>query len=104
VAFRVRPTPLAAQQIRNEAQWWRRNRRKAPNLFRTELRRAFTLIAEYPEAGAITDDLELPNIRRVVLVATQHYLYYQVNEIVQQIEVLAVWSTRRGEPPAITAG
>jgi plasmid stabilization system protein ParE len=104
VALRVRPTPLAARQIRNEAQWWRRNRPKAPGLFRTELRRAFTLIAEYPEAGAITHDLELPNIRRVVLVATQHYLYYHVNEQLQQIEVLAVWSTHRGEPPPVTGG
>ena len=101
--FRVRPTPLAARQIRSEAMWWRRNRTAAPNLFRSELRRAFALIAEYPEAGAITDDLELQNVRRVVLVATHHYVYYQVNSKAKQIEVLAVWSTHRGEPPPVTA-
>lgn len=48
--FRVRPTALAARQIRQEAHWWRRNRTKAPKLFREELRKAFALIAEYPES------------------------------------------------------
>lgn len=70
MAFRVKPTAAAAQQIRNESHWWRRNRTKAPNLFREELRRAFALISEYPEAGAIAEDVELAGVRRVVLVGT----------------------------------
>ena len=103
MALRVTPTPLAAQQIRNEARWWRRNRTKAPNLFRQELRRAFKLIAEYPEAGAFAEDIELPAVRRVLLVTTQHFLYYRLNEMAERIEVLAVWSTSRGDLPPITA-
>jgi plasmid stabilization system protein ParE len=102
VAFLVRSTPFAAQQIRNESHWWRRNRTRAPNLFREELRRAFALIAEYPEAGAIAEDIELGGVRRVLLVDTQHYVYYRVLRSVQRIEVLAVWSTNRGDPPPIT--
>jgi plasmid stabilization system protein ParE len=103
VRLRITPTPFAAQQIRDEARWWRRNRTKAPKLFREELRRAFNLITEYPEAGAIAEDIELPDIRRVLLATTQHYLYYRLMEAEDRIEVLAVWSTRRGEPPRITA-
>jgi plasmid stabilization system protein ParE len=102
VAFRVKTTPLAAQQIRNESRWWRRNRTKAPNLFRDEVRRAFALIAEYPEAGAAAEDVELSGVRRVVLVDTQHYVYYRINPVARQIEVLAVWSTKFGEPPPLT--
>ncbi|HYC87701.1 MAG TPA: type II toxin-antitoxin system RelE/ParE family toxin [Thermoanaerobaculia bacterium] len=101
MVFRIQPTVLAAQQIRNESLWWRRNRTKAPNLFREELRRAFALIAEYPEAGAIAEDVELAGVRRVLLVGTQHYIYYRIHRPAQRIEVLAVWSTRRGDPPPI---
>lgn len=104
MAFRVKPTPVAAQHIRNESQWWRRNRTKAPNLFREELRRAFALIAEYPEAGAAAEDVELAGVRRVVLVDTQHFVYYRVDRPAKRIEVLAVWSTTFGEPPTLTTG
>ena len=101
MSFRVQPTSAAAQQIRDEAYWWRRNRTKAPNLFREELRRAFALVAEYPEAGMITDDVDLAGVRRLVLVRTQHYVYYRVHSVAKRIEVLAVWSTRFGAPPSI---
>jgi len=104
VGLRVLPTPLAAAQIRQEANWWRRNRTKAPKLFREELRRAFKLIAEYPEAGAFAEDIDLSGVRRSLLVATHHYVYYRLNETAERIEVLAVWSTSRGEPPPITVG
>ena len=99
--FRVKPTAVAARQIRNESYWWRRNRSRAPNLFREELRRAFALIAEYPDAGAVAEDVDLADVRRVVLVDTQHYLYYRVNRAAEQIEVLAVWSTKFGKPPSL---
>jgi plasmid stabilization system protein ParE len=102
VPFRVKPTAVAAQQIRNESHWWRRNRTKAPNLFRDELRKAFALIAEYPDAGAVAEDVELTDVRRVVLLDTQHYVYYRVDLAAKRIEVLAVWSTKFGEPPAMT--
>jgi plasmid stabilization system protein ParE len=97
----VKPTPFAADQIRKESRWWRRNRTRAPGLFQQELRRAFRLIAEYPEAGALTDDVEVDGVRRVLLAATQHYLYYRVNSFQQRIEVLAIWSTSRGERPPL---
>lgn len=102
MAFRVKLPAMAARQIANEATWWRRNRTKAPNLFRDELRRAFALIAEYPQAGAVTEDVELGDVRRVVMVDTQHYVYYRANGAAKRIEVLAVWSSRYGEPPPIS--
>lgn len=99
--LRVRPTALAARQIREEARWWRRNRTKAPHLFRSELRRASELIAEYPDAGVIAEDTALLGVRRILLGATQHYLYYRVNETADQIDLLAIWSTSRGEAPRL---
>jgi plasmid stabilization system protein ParE len=97
--MRVDPTPDAALQVRDEALWWRRSRTSAPTLFRDELRRALALIAEFPEAGPVAEDVELPGVRRVLLALTQHYLYYRVSTEANRIEVLAVWSTHRGKPP-----
>jgi plasmid stabilization system protein ParE len=99
--LRITTTPLAARQIRAESRWWRRNRTKAPSLFRDELRRAFDLIAEYPDAGPPAEDVELPDVRRVLLAGTKHYLYYRANVQQQRIEVLALWSTHRGGPPPL---
>ncbi|MGZ5431338.1 MAG: type II toxin-antitoxin system RelE/ParE family toxin [Thermoanaerobaculia bacterium] len=101
MALPVKPTPLAVQQIRQEANWWRRNRTQAPRMFREELRSAFQLVAEYPDAGTLAEDIELPNVRRVLLAGTQHYVYYRRNESAGRIEILAVWSTSRGSPPVI---
>jgi len=103
VPFRITATSSASRQIRNESHWWRRNRSGAPNLFRDQLRKAFALIGEYPEAGAFADDVDLAGIRRVLLLDTQHYVYYRVNHGAERIEVLAVWSTKRGGPPPITS-
>jgi len=56
---------------------------------------------EYPEAGALTNDVEVAGVRRVLLSATQHYLYYRVDIASKCIEVLAVASTNLGEPPKL---
>ena len=97
--MRVDRTTDAAAQIREEALWWRRNRTSAPTLFRDELRRALALIAEFPEAGPLAEDVELRGVRRILLALTQHYLYYRVGIEANRIEVLALWSTHRGTPP-----
>ena len=101
MAFRIKPTPQADKQIRDEARWWRRNRTKAPTLFRDELKRVFELIAEYPEAGPAAEDVDLADVRRILMAGTQHYLYYRPNYAASRIEVLGVWSTSRGEPPRL---
>jgi hypothetical protein len=62
------------------------------------------LIAEYPEAGAVTDDVDLIGLRRVLLAGTQHYVYYRVNTSAKRVEILAVWNTSRGALPPISAG
>jgi len=101
VPFRIKPTRRADEQIRDEARWWRQNRTKAHTLFRDELRRAFEIIGEYPEAGPIAEDVDLLGVRRILLAGTQHYLYYRPNYEADRIEVLGVWSTSRGEPPRL---
>jgi len=53
----------------------------------------------YPESGAMAKDFALTGVRRLLLTATQHYVYYRVNEAERRIDVLAVWGTNRGELP-----
>jgi hypothetical protein len=55
----VRITALAAQHIVVAKAWWRNNRTAAPQAIDQELKRAFTLIASQPTAGARATDVEL---------------------------------------------
>ena len=49
----------------------------------------------------MAEDVDLADVRRVLLIDTQHYVYYRINQAARRIEVLAVWSTSRGEPPIL---
>ena len=50
---------------------------------------------------ALAEDVDLPNVRRILMGGTQHYLYYRPNYDAGRIEILGVWSTSRGEPPRL---
>ena len=81
--------------------WWRRNRSSARNAVRDELARAFRLILAQPLIGPRALDVEIEDVRRIHLSRIRHYLYYRVLESSSIIEVLAVWSDSRGEPPPL---
>lgn len=72
-----------------------------PRCFSREIRRVTRLIGRHPESGHLAYDVQLEGVRRVLLVATHHYLYYYVNVTDDRIDVLAVWSTHRGDAPPI---
>jgi plasmid stabilization system protein ParE len=97
----VRITALAAQHIGVAKAWWRDNRPAAPQAIDQELKRAFTLIASQPTAGARATDVELPNVRRVFLPRVKYYLYYHLVSAPERIEVVAFWHARRGHGPPI---
>ena len=97
----VRITALAAQHIRAAKAWWRNNRTAAPQAIDQELKRAFTLIASQPTAGARATDVELPNVRRVFLPRVKYHVYYHVVGVPERIEVVAFWHARRGHGPPI---
>ena len=73
-------------------------------MFQQELRRALKLIAEYPESGPPAEEIELSGVRRVLMVQTQHYIYYRVNEPANRIDILALLSTSRGDVPPLVNG
>ena len=91
-------TAAAEHQIRAASEWWYEHREGAPGVFGEELRRAFELIVQYPEAAPTARHPELPSVRRVLLPRTRFYLYYQVARA-GAVEVLALWHTSRGDSP-----
>ena len=95
----VHTTVDADAQIRVIDEWWRENRRSAPDLFLDELARAFDVIAEAPHVGRVYRLSPIRGTRRVLLDATGYHVYYVIRE--RDVVVLAVWHGRRGAGPPL---
>lgn len=100
-ALPIRIAGSAAIEIREAAKWWGSNRPKAPAAFREELGRAFELIAAQPTIGARALDVDLPDVRRILLARVRYHLYYRVVESPRRVEVLSLWHESRGAAPPI---
>ena len=94
-------TDLAAQHIRKAEEWWRENRRAAPNAVREELQRAFSLIVVQPRIGSRAANVKLAGVRRISLPFIKYYLYYRLLDMPERIQVVALWHSRRGKGPPI---
>lgn len=99
--YRVDVTPKARAQIQKISGWWRANRLKNPGLFREELLVARLLLARFPGAGPMLDSPEHGDVHRLLLLRTQHHVYYVVDEEQRVVTILAVWHTARGSGPPL---
>lgn len=79
--------------------WWRENRPYAPDLFGEEIITVLELLATAPEAGETYRKIGGEAVRRTLLPKTRHYAYHHVQQ--DEVIVLAVWSTLRGEGPPL---
>ena len=95
--LRLRVVPTAERHIRIAAQWWHKNRRAAPDLFREELEKAFDLITTQPNIGPIAQNVNQPGVRRFHLSRIHYQLYYRHQG--EMVEVLALWHDARGYGP-----
>jgi plasmid stabilization system protein ParE len=95
----IRYSRQARRDVRQASKWWNNNRPAATELFRQELRRAFELLLTQPRLGQPVKSARLPDVRRVHLSRIHYYLYYQARG--NEILVLALWHTRRGEMPEL---
>lgn len=101
MSFRLEVGRLAERQIREASDWWYENRPAAPDLFKTELRRAFELITSRPLLGSPSRGTRTKNVKRVLLARVRYHLYYRVFENRETVEVLALWHTSRGSLPPV---
>jgi plasmid stabilization system protein ParE len=101
LSYAVHVSRRAASQIRDAAEWWIQNRRRAPEAFRDELESAFALVRELPNAGEPVQHLKLAGLRRILLSRAQFHLYYRAESDRKIIKVLALWHTSRQNDPTI---
>lgn len=79
----------------------RANRPAAPNLFVEELADAIATLEFAPEVGRRYPHPEVKGVRRVVLRATRHHVYYV--STVDAVVILAVWGSIKGSGPGLTS-
>ena len=89
----------AAAQLSEIAQWWQLNRPASPSLFVGELSGACQIIQHQPKVGQPIVGAKSERVRRVHMLRSRYYLYYQESEAGDAIEVLAVWHSSRGTDP-----
>ena len=100
MTVRVAFAKRAARQVREIDAWWRENRPAAASLFSEELASALRAIEVAPNLGQPVSHGEAPDVRRVLLRATRHHVYFVfAGEVVR---VLAVWSCLRGTGPNLS--
>ena len=90
----VKVTRRASAQIQEAATWWLLNRPAAPGALKEELDRAFNLISQQPDMGAVATNVNLHGTRRILLSRVRYYLYYRARST--RIEVVALWHSSRG--------
>jgi plasmid stabilization system protein ParE len=98
VSLLVYLTNDAREQAREASDWWSA---ASSNLFMEELDRALELISDNPNIGEAYNHPKLSGIRRRLLQKTSYYLYYRKDPKRNALQVLCLWSTRRGSPPPI---
>lgn len=97
--MRLRVVPMAQQQIREAAGWWRTNRPAAPNAIVDELRRVFRLLRVHPAIGACARNPGFDGVRRVLVARVGYHVYYRIGPAGDVVEILAFWHSRRGAGP-----
>lgn len=89
--------PEADRQLEAIDDWWRSNRPAAPNLFLEEFRAAVRSLETMPRIGRRVAHPEMAFLRRTILRATRHHVYYVTDG--ELVMILAVWSAVRGSGP-----
>ena len=79
--------------------WWRRNHDAQSNLL-GELRLASKQLAATPNAGVAVKS-KVSNLRRLALVKSRYFLFYEVDEVGGVVTVLRVWHMSRGQQPKL---
>lgn len=95
----LRTTAVADEHIVAIDAWWRQNRTASPDLFMNELADLFAMIMAAPMLGCSYLSVEIHGVRRVLMRATRHHIYYIIDG--GDVSVLAVWNAVRGRGPSL---
>jgi plasmid stabilization system protein ParE len=101
VTYRVQLTSEARRQLVDIGEWWRENRRKAPDLVLRELARATSLLAVTPRAGKAYRRATSASYRRLLLRRSRFHVYFVIDEAAQVVWIVAIWNAVRGHGPEL---
>lgn len=92
--------PTALAQLGDARQWWLEHRDRAPHAFDDDVDALIELLEEHPQlvGRPLLDD---PRVRRVYLRRIRYYVYFQLSDDAEAVEIVAVWHGSRGTPPTI---
>lgn len=71
------------------------------DLFTEEVADLFALLPLFPELGRPYPHPQIPLLRRALLRATKHHVYYQYDK--KAVTVISVWGAVRGRGPRLRA-
>lgn len=91
--------PEAFVEITLADAWWRAHRQAAPDLFMEELDRVFAELCDFPELGQPGQHPRHPSARRRIVPRTDYAVFYHYLSEADRVDVVAVWSSRRGRGP-----
>ncbi len=91
----------ARADVLSAVQWWQRNVGGSPTHFLAGLRHAQQRLSATPFVGVPVVDDVLPNLRRLALLQSRYFLFYEVDESAGEVTVLRVWHMSRGRPPKL---
>ncbi len=92
--------PEAEARMRRSDSWWRSNRTASPGLFTEELAAAIETLAVAPDVGHRYPHPDVPGVRRVLLRATRHHVYYVTGA--EAVVIVAVWGSIKGAGPDLS--
>ena len=98
--MRVRFTPEARLAVREKRAWWEQHREKAPRLFVDELTAVVAKLREGTDKERQQYAARSGHIIwRLLMPKTRSHVYYRVNEIAAEVEILVVWNAVSGANP-----
>lgn len=100
--MRIRFTPEARLSARQKRAWWEHHRDKAPRLFAEELATVISKMRDGADLGRQQYAARGGRIiYRLLMPKTRHHVYYRVDEVAKEVEILLVWSAVASGAPDI---
>ena len=99
--MKLRVSARAKQKIRAEDEWWRAERRDAPELFKQELAAAFDRILVAPKSRKQHGQIAGVPFWRVLMTRTEQHVYYTVDDDAAEVIIETVWGARRKRGPKL---
>ena len=97
----VRMSKQARADVLSVVRWWNSNVGNSPTHFLTGMRHAKERLSETPFVGVPVAVAGMLNLRRLALLQSRYFIFYEVDESVGQVNVLRVWHMSRGRPPKL---